>query len=475
MILTESISLIRKLKRLLLTNIKLNFIKEKVRFNFRTFFFNGIYFTNLRKELVNTMNMKKILTFFTAATMVLGMFSGCGNGGAESSVSVENSSETGSEDEMSSEIEKTPETDEEWTEAMMKKAVVSYGNTDMMQKVIKKAQSGEKVTIAYLGGSITEGISAGAEDCYAKLSYKHFAEKYGTGDNVGYCNAGLSGTPSKLGIFRLDRDVLSSDPDICFIEFAVNDSNDPEHQGAYESIVRTLLGKNIAPVLLFSVTKDDYSAQDYMKEIGEAYDLPMISYCDALRYLFENSRMEWSDFSDDSAHPNKNGHKLVASMIDYYFDTVTDVESQGEYHMPETELHSLLSVNAHMQEGDVLKPVSLGSWEEGSSITTFTNGWSHILGENEPIVFEVKSKYLYLIYKEVKSGNLGKAHVKISADGKVLDEMDIDPISTYGWGNPQVTNLEMQSEETTYRVEISMKKGDEDKQFEILGFGYVNE
>jgi len=40
---------------------------------------------------------------------------------------------------------------------------------------------------------------------------------------------------------------------------------------AYESIVRTLLQKNITPVLLFSVTENDHSAQDYMKQIGEFY------------------------------------------------------------------------------------------------------------------------------------------------------------------------------------------------------------
>ena len=144
-------------------------------------------------------------------------------------------------------------------------------------------------------------------------------------------NAGLSGTPSKLGILRLDRDVLAYEPDICFIEFAVNDGTETDYQNAYESIVRTLLQKNITPVLLFSVTENDHSAQDYMKQIGEFYHLPMISYCDALRYLFANNRMTWKDFSDDQSHPNTEGHKLVASMVDYYFDTVMDVAPEGDY------------------------------------------------------------------------------------------------------------------------------------------------
>lgn len=48
-------------------------------------------------------------------------------------------------------------------------------------------------------------------------------------------NAGLSGTPSKLGILRLDRDVLAYEPDICFIEFAVNDGTETDISGTLTS------------------------------------------------------------------------------------------------------------------------------------------------------------------------------------------------------------------------------------------------
>ena len=367
------------------------------------------------------MDTKKLLAVLVSVAMCGAAFAGCGN-------NADSSKAESKAEPSSSQVEKMPETDEEWTQAMYDKAMVSYGNTSMMQNVIKKAQSGEKVTVAYLGGSITEGISAGAEGCYAKLTYDYFAQKFGTGDNVQYVNAGLSGTPSKLGILRLDRDVLAYEPDICFIEFAVNDGTEADYQNAYESIVRTLLQKNITPVLLFSVTENDHSAQDYMKQIGEFYHLPMISYCDALRYLFANNRMTWKDFSDDQSHPNTEGHKLVASMVDYYFDTVMDVAPEGDYVMPTDTVFSPREVDAHMYEGDSLTPTSLGSWKEGSTIASFTNGWTYDnTGDNSPIVFEFKDKkFLYMIYKEVKQGEFGKLHVKVTADGEVYDERDYD-------------------------------------------------
>ena len=398
------------------------------------------------------MNTKKLLAVLVSVAMCGAAFAGCGNN-ADSS-KAESKAES-----SSSQVEKMPETDEEWTQAMYDKAMVSYGNTSMMQNVIKKAQSGEKVTVAYLGGSITEGISAGADGCYAKLTYDYFAQKFGTGDNVQYVNAGLSGTPSKLGILRLDRDVLAYEPDICFIEFAVNDGTEADYQNAYESIVRTLLQKNITPVLLFSVTESDHSAQDYMKQIGEFYHLPMISYCDALRYLFANNRMTWKDFSDDQSHPNDEGHKLVASMVDYYFDTVMDVAPEGDYVMPTDTVFSPREVDAHMYEGDSLTPTSLGSWKEGSTIASFTNGWTYDnTGDNSPIVFEFKDKkFLYMV----------------TADGEVYDESDYDTISPSGWGNAQIQNIAMMPEATNYTVEISMAAGDEDKHGEVLAFGYT--
>jgi acyl-CoA thioesterase-1 len=414
------------------------------------------------------MDTKKLLAVLVSVAMCGAAFAGCGNN-ADSS-KAESKAES-----SSSQVEKMPETDEEWTQAMYDKAMVSYGNTSMMQNVIKKAQSGEKVTVAYLGGSITEGISAGADGCYAKLTYDYFAQKFGTGDNVQYVNAGLSGTPSKLGILRLDRDVLAYEPDICFIEFAVNDGTETDYQNAYESIVRTLLQKNITPVLLFSVTENDHSAQDYMKQIGEFYHLPMISYCDALRYLFANNRMTWKDFSDDQSHPNTEGHKLVASMVDYYFDTVMDVAPEGDYVMPTDTVFSPREVDAHMYEGDSLTPTSLGSWKEGSTIASFTNGWTYDnTGDNSPIVFDFKDKkFLYMIYKEVKQGEFGKLHVKVTADGEVYDESDYDTISPSGWGNAQIQNIAMMPEATNYTVEISMAAGDEDKHGEVLAFGYT--
>ena len=60
------------------------------------------------------------------------------------------------------------------------KALADYidGNRARLAKVFKKAQAGEPITVAYLGGSITQGSSAGPTTCYAYLTTKWLEEKF---------------------------------------------------------------------------------------------------------------------------------------------------------------------------------------------------------------------------------------------------------------------------------------------------------
>ena len=63
-----------------------------------------------------------------------------------------------------------------------------------------------------IGGSITEGALAKPNSmCYAEVSAKTFGVKYGknNGENVHFINAGMSGTPSDIGVVRYNRDAVS--------------------------------------------------------------------------------------------------------------------------------------------------------------------------------------------------------------------------------------------------------------------------
>ena len=420
------------------------------------------------------MKLKKLFAVCTAFVMISSMFAGCGSR-TDNSSGEKKAAATAAEEKP----EKQPETDEEWHEAMIDKSLTSYGNVSKMQEKLKAAQNGEALNISYLGGSITEGMTvapAYPEQCWAYLTYEHIKEKFGAGDgsNVTYNNAGIAGTPSKLGVLRLDRDVLPTDPDICFVEFAVNDGGDGEYQQAYESIIRRLVENDVAVVLVFSVTEAGHSCQEYMQAQGEYYGLPMISYRDALTYMFDNGKMTWQDFSDDQSHPNEAGHELVAEMIDRYFDTVME-QTAEEYTYPAEPLTEIRPYGAHLYDNTNLEPVDKGTWYNGSETAHFTDGWTYnqYKDGNEPIKFKFTGKFVYMLYHEVAAGAWGKAHIVVKQNGEVYDDIEFSPVAPEGWGNCQVKCIGMSPVNCEYEIEISMCEGDENNAFSILGFGYT--
>src|SRR5690606_14754134 len=121
---------------------------------------------------------------------------------------------------------------EDWYQTLLANAQMNVGNNYRLKAIIDKAKAGEEVTIAAIGGSITEGAGAkNYSESYAYRTYEAFKHEYGAEDgaNIHFINAGVGGTPSTFGIMRYDRDILSrvtdADglPDIVMVEFAVND------------------------------------------------------------------------------------------------------------------------------------------------------------------------------------------------------------------------------------------------------------
>ena len=110
---------------------------------------------------------------------------------------------------------------------------------DGLGNVIKKLDTGQEVKIAYFGGSIT------AASGWRVQTLKWFAEHF-TQAKVNEINAAIGGTGSDLGAFRLGHDVLQHDPDLLFVEFAVNDGGAPPERiwQAMEGIVRQTWAAN---------------------------------------------------------------------------------------------------------------------------------------------------------------------------------------------------------------------------------------
>jgi len=179
------------------------------------------------------------------------------------------------------------------------------------------------VTIAYLGGSITQAYPDGyAYQLTAWLKKRYPAAR------VTEVNAGIGGTGSDLGAFRLRQDVLRHNPDLLFVEFAVNDSHETHDvRAAMEGIVRhTRRVRGNSCDIAFIYTLAQNLVADLQEErlppasrlhepVAEHYGLTSINVAlDIARWL-KAGELTWDQFAADAAHPRPSGHTLYCNTL----------------------------------------------------------------------------------------------------------------------------------------------------------------
>lgn len=175
------------------------------------------------------------------------------------------------------------------------------------------------MNVVYLGGSITEGAGATSKD----RSYVSFLSEYLKSiyhdEKINFYNASAGGTGSYFALFRLERDVFIYNPDLVFIEFAVNDRIYPSLDAAVymESLIRKILNynKNTKIVLLVTPTEMSDACGDVHKKIAYYYNTPVIDIQDYIWEQIGRGNFKWKDISADNLHPNDYGHKIYGEYI----------------------------------------------------------------------------------------------------------------------------------------------------------------
>ncbi len=176
------------------------------------------------------------------------------------------------------------------------------------------------MTIAFLGGSITWGAAATnpLKTSWRALVTEHFEERFPKSHLKGI-DAAIGGTPSELGVFRMDRDVLPYRPDLTFVEFTVNDGETPTSQETMEGIVRKLHKSNprMAIVLVIIGTGYDYHDPGNREQhiaLAEHYGLPYVDVCQAVKRKVRTG-LDTRTIIHDGCHPTDAGYRLYADII----------------------------------------------------------------------------------------------------------------------------------------------------------------
>ena len=232
--------------------------------------------------------------------------------------------------------------DEEWYRQALQDSVMSTGNNARLKKVIDRAKNGEVITLATIGGSITEGAGAASyAECWASRFHVRFKTAYGAdnGANVCFVNAGVGGTPSPFGYMRYQREIVNRVPakdtdglpDVVVIEFSVNDWEEPTKHRCFESMVKEILDAPNEPavILLFAVFRNGFNLQDDLKKIGKNYGLMMVSIKDGF-YGHIGKELTKEGFFSDEYHPTSLGHRIMADCLMQAVTDAAEAETDAE-------------------------------------------------------------------------------------------------------------------------------------------------
>lgn len=358
-----------------------------------------------------------------------------------------------------------------WKE-VYERGILRIGNLARINKVMQRALAGEAVKIAFLGGSITAGAAATSEEsCYASLVYSWWRERF-PASKVEYINAGVGATTSKFGVARVKEDVLKLKPDVVFVEFSVNDTNEALYQETFEGLIRTILLDRCEPaVFMFNnVFYDDgRNAQQAHNEIGAYYDLPIVSMKESLFGEIYKGSLKNTDISADNLHPNDFGHQLVAGVITNLLDRIYEagMASAVPYAVPKKPLTANRYFGSARKSCRTYDPEGIGFVKDETVKNgvwdVFRGGWS-ALDAGSRVCFEVEGWLISAQYRKyaIHPAPIAKAVIDGDEEHAVILNANFDET----WGDClYLQDIFTADKSGRHRIEIILTDAVPEKEF----------
>lgn len=262
---------------------------------------------------------------------------------------------------------------------------------DGIPNFLAKMAAGKPISVAYLGGSITQ--MDGWRNGTTKL-LKELAPK----SAVTEVNAGCGGTGSDLGAFRVGRDALSHNPDLLIVEFATNDGwNDFNFAGSMEGIVRQTWKHNPSTDIVFVYTITEYATNSYMngkctaaasthERVAKHYGIPSVNFGPRVVARLKEGTLlirggasgapapavektakgdeaaKCVVFANDGTHPNREGHDIYVESLAAFFKAAQAKAGKPVAHALPKPLVAENLENAKIVP--LAREMLSGSWEE---------------------------------------------------------------------------------------------------------------
>ena len=192
-----------------------------------------------------------------------------------------------------------------------------------------------KMTLGYLGGSITLGTSAEKDgtlaDSWVNLTNAWFEKQY-PGVTIEAVNAGVSDTATNFGLFRLEQCLMNTNghdmPDVVFVEFCNNDwiynqQNIVHLKGQIESLFRNIYSLNpYAEIVVVCTSRGQNDYRGAYVSVAKMYSIPVLVVGVALTRAIKKSGHTESNgdfyYTTDNLHPSAKGYHVYFEVIEIF-------------------------------------------------------------------------------------------------------------------------------------------------------------
>ncbi|WP_373523543.1 SGNH/GDSL hydrolase family protein [Aquiflexum sp.] len=203
----------------------------------------------------------------------------------------------------------------------------------IIQELEKEWPNNRPINFVFPGHSVPAGYQVTPEirtlEAYPHLLLKKIKQDYPQA-HLNIIVTAIGGENSLSGSTRFGEDVLSHQPDLIFIDYALNDRNIglEESQRAWGNMIKAALATEIKVILLTPTPdlNEDISDEksplnlhaEMIRKLAKEYKVGIADSYDLFKQLSKSHKLE--KYMAQKNHINDKGHELVSNLLYEYFN-----------------------------------------------------------------------------------------------------------------------------------------------------------